>query len=172
MAFRLGMVDELVPPAILADITLAAAKRMAGGWRPKRKRPGGFTGWLLDGNPLGRRLVFRSARKQVLARTGGHYPAPLAALEALEYGLRRGIAEGLKREAQLFGQLAVTDVSRKLVQIFFATTQLKKDFGIPNPPPPAPVRRLGVVGAGLMGAGIAGTAVAQAAVAVRLPGAA
>src|SRR2546422_9269029 len=58
------------------------------------------------------------------------------------------MAEGLKREALLFGQLAVTDVSRKLVQIFFATTALKKDFGIANPPPPAVVSRLGVVGAG------------------------
>jgi 3-hydroxyacyl-CoA dehydrogenase/enoyl-CoA hydratase/3-hydroxybutyryl-CoA epimerase len=128
-AFRLGMVDELVPSAILRDVTLAAAQRMTGGWRPKRKRLGGFTAWLLDGNPLGRRLVFRMARKQVLATTRGHYPAPLAALEVVEHGLRHGIAEGLKREAQLFGQLAVTDVSRKLVQIFFATTQLKKDSG-------------------------------------------
>src|SRR3989449_5458869 len=152
-AFRLGMVDELVAAPILADITLAAARRMAGGWRPKRKRPGGFLGFLLDGNPLGRRLVFRMARKQVLERTGGHYPAPLAALEAVEYGLRHGIAEGLKREAQLFGRLAVTDVSRKLVQIFFATTQLKKDYGVADE-----VKRLCIVGAGFMGAGIAGTA--------------
>ncbi len=38
-AFRLGMVDELVPPAILREITLGAARRMAGGWRPRRKRP-------------------------------------------------------------------------------------------------------------------------------------
>src|SRR5207244_3805953 len=74
----------------------------------------------------------------------------------------------LKREAQLFGQLAVTDVSRKLVQIFFATTALKKDFGIANPPPPAVVSRLGVVGAGFMGSGIAGTAIAQAGVDVRM----
>src|SRR5947208_3301627 len=103
-AFRLGMVDELVAPPILAEITIGAARRMAGGWRPKRKRPGGFLGFLLDGNPLGRRLVFRMARKQVLERTGGHYPAPLAALEAVEYGLRPGMAEGLKREATLFGQ--------------------------------------------------------------------
>src|SRR5437016_10176142 len=64
-AFRLGMVDELVPPAILAEITLGAARRMAGGWRPKRKR-GGIMGFLLDGNPLGRLLVYRAARKQVL----------------------------------------------------------------------------------------------------------
>src|SRR5207249_3942590 len=167
-AFRLGIVDELVPPAILRDITLAAARKLAGGWKPRRRRPGGFVGWLLDGNPLGRALVFRMARKQVLKQTRGNYPAPLAALEAVQYGLRHGVPEGLKREAQLFGQLAVTDVSRKLVQIFFATTQMKKDFGIPNPPPPGTVRRLGVVGAGFMGAGIAGTAVAQAGVDARM----
>ncbi len=167
-AFRLGIVDELVPPAILKDITLAAAKRMAGGWRAKRRRRGGLVAWLLDGNPLGRQLVFRTARKQVREKTGGNYPAPLAALEAVEHGLKHGIREGLKREAQLFGQLAVTDVSRKLVQIFFATTALKKDFGIPNPPPPVAVRRLGVVGAGFMGSGIAGTAVVQAGVDVRM----
>ena len=167
-AFRLGIVDELVHPATLKDITLAAAKRMAGGWRTKRRRRGGLVAWLLDGNPLGRQLVFRTARKQVRVKTGGNYPAPLAALEAVEHGLKHGIREGLKREAQLFGQLAVTDVSRKLVQIFFATTALKKDFGIPNPPPPVAVRRLGVVGAGFMGSGIAGTAVVQAGVDVRM----
>ncbi|MGH7569015.1 MAG: fatty acid oxidation complex subunit alpha FadJ [Gemmatimonadales bacterium] len=167
-AFRAGMVDELVAPPILHDITIAAAKRMAGGWRPKRRRVGGIVGWLLDGNPLGRRLVFRAARKQVLGRTGGHYPAPLAALEVVEYGLKHGIREGLKREAREFGRLAVTDVSRKLVQIFFATTQLKKDFGVPDAPSPLEVKRLGVVGSGFMGSGIAGTAVAQAGVDVRM----
>src|SRR2546422_704358 len=167
-AFRLGMVDELVHPAILQDITVAAARRLADGWRPRRRRRGGVLGWLLDGNPLGRRLVFRAARRQVLERTKGHYAAPLAALEAVDHGLKHGMAEGLKREARLFGQLAVTDVSRKLVQIFFATTQLKKDFGIPNAPPPTIVQRLAIVGAGFMGSGIAGTAIVQAAVDVRM----
>src|SRR5438552_3632278 len=167
-AFRLGMVDELVHPAILQDITIAAARRLADGWRPRRRRPGGVLAWLLDRNPLGRRLVFRTARRQVLERTKGHYPAPLAALEAVEHGLKHGMAEGLKREARLFGQLAVTDVSRKLVQIFFATTQLKKDFGLPNAPPPTAVQRLAIVGAGFMGSGIAGTAIVQAGVDVRM----
>src|SRR5207245_1355822 len=55
-----------------------------------------------------------------------------------------------------------------LGQTFFATTALKKDFGIANPPPPAVVSRLGVVGAGFMGSGIAGTAVAQAGVDARM----
>jgi 3-hydroxyacyl-CoA dehydrogenase/enoyl-CoA hydratase/3-hydroxybutyryl-CoA epimerase len=112
--------------------------------------------------------VFRAAKQRVLEQTRGNYPAPLAALEAVAHGLQHGMTEGLKREAQLFGQLAVTDVSRKLVQIFFATTALKKDFGIPNPPAAVAVQRLGVVGAGFMGSGIAGTAVVQAGVDVRM----
>jgi 3-hydroxyacyl-CoA dehydrogenase / enoyl-CoA hydratase / 3-hydroxybutyryl-CoA epimerase len=167
-AYRLGIVDELVAPAILKEVTLAAARRMADGWRPRRTRPRGVAGFLLDRNPLGRAVVFRTARRKMLETTHGNYPAPPAALEAVEYGLRHGLQAGLKREAELFGQLATSDVSRKLVQIFFATTELKKDFGIPNPPVPHEVRRLGVVGAGFMGSGIAGTAVAQAGTDVRM----
>ncbi|MGH7607543.1 MAG: 3-hydroxyacyl-CoA dehydrogenase NAD-binding domain-containing protein, partial [Gemmatimonadales bacterium] len=62
----------------------------------------------------------------------------------------------------------MTDVSRKLVQIFFATNQLKKDPGVEHAPPPVRVTRLGIIGAGFMGSGIAGTAVSQAEVDVRM----
>jgi 3-hydroxyacyl-CoA dehydrogenase / enoyl-CoA hydratase / 3-hydroxybutyryl-CoA epimerase len=167
-AFRLGLVDELVPPSILRDITIAAARRMAERGPVRRSRGGGVSRLLLDGNPLGRLLVYHLARKQVLAQTKGNYPAPLAALEAVRHGLSHGLPAGLQRESQLFGQLAVSDVSRKLVQIFFATRDLKKDFGVADAPQPAEVHRLGIVGSGFMGAGIAGTAVVQAAVDVRL----
>lgn len=167
-AFRLGLVDELVPPSILKDVTIAAARRMAERGVMLRRRRGGLSGFLLDGNPLGRLLVFHLARKQVLGQTKGNYPAPLAALEAVRHGLTHGMTVGLQREAQLFGQLAVGDVSRKLVQIFFATRDLKKDFGVPDAPKPVAVRRLGIVGSGFMGAGIAGTAIVQAGVDVRL----
>ncbi|HWZ27871.1 MAG TPA: fatty acid oxidation complex subunit alpha FadJ [Gemmatimonadales bacterium] len=167
-ALQLGMIDELVPPSILRRVTLDAAKKLAGGWRPHRRRPGGLMGFLLDGNPLGRQLVFRMARKNIEKQTHGNFPAPPAALDTVEYGLKHGITAGLAHEARGFGQLAVTDVSRKLVQIFFATNALKKDLGIANPPPPVDVRRLGVVGSGFMGSGIAGTAVTQAGIDVRL----
>ena len=85
------------------------------------------------------------ARKSVLAKTGGHYPAPLAALEAVRTGLEHGMRAGLVDEHRRFGELAVSAVSRKLVQIFFATTALKKDDGVaPGTATPRPVRRLGV----------------------------
>ncbi|HEY9382784.1 MAG TPA: fatty acid oxidation complex subunit alpha FadJ [Gemmatimonadales bacterium] len=165
-AFKLGLVDELVPPSILRGTALAAADRLArhgGGDRPKRGS------LLLERNPLGRRLVYSQARKQVRKKTGGNYPAPLAALEAVQRGMEHGMEAGLRREAQLFGELAVGEVSRNLVRIFFATNALKKDFGVPEGSArPDPVRRLGIIGAGFMGSGIAGTAVTQAGVEARL----
>jgi 3-hydroxyacyl-CoA dehydrogenase / enoyl-CoA hydratase / 3-hydroxybutyryl-CoA epimerase len=165
-ALSRGMVDELVHPAILARVAHATARRLAEGWRPAR---GGFDAkrLLLDRNPVGRRLTFAIARRQVLRRTGGNYPAPIAALDAMAHGLEHGISAGLDFEAAAFAELAVGPVSRELVRIFFATSALKKDFGIPDPPPPRPVARLGILGAGFMGSGIGGTAVAQAGVDVR-----
>jgi 3-hydroxyacyl-CoA dehydrogenase/enoyl-CoA hydratase/3-hydroxybutyryl-CoA epimerase len=168
-AHRLGIVDELVPRSILRDTALRAALRLAEAGRSTTRRPrGGLSGLLLDRNPLGRRLVYRQARAQVMKRTRGHYPAPLAALEAVRAGLERGRETGFRVERQRFGELAVSEVTRQLIGIFFATTALRKDDGVPAGTPPREVRRLGVVGAGFMGAGIAGTAVSQAEVEVRL----
>jgi 3-hydroxyacyl-CoA dehydrogenase/enoyl-CoA hydratase/3-hydroxybutyryl-CoA epimerase len=168
-ALRLGLVDELVPPSILRRTAIAAADRLARNGMPRRAAKGGLPGLVLDRTALGRRLVYRGAEKQVLARTGGHYPAPLRALEAVRVGLEHGITAGLAEEHQAFGELAVGDVSRKLVQVFFAITALKKDDGIPpGSAVPRQIRRLGVVGSGFMGAGIAGTAVLNVEVDTRL----
>jgi 3-hydroxyacyl-CoA dehydrogenase/enoyl-CoA hydratase/3-hydroxybutyryl-CoA epimerase len=168
-AFRLGIVDELVPPPLLRSVALAAAVRLMTSGPARRPRRGGVAGFLLDGNPLGRALVYRMARKSVLAKTGGHYPAPLSALEAVRTGMEHGMKAGLDDEHRRFGALAVSAVSRKLVQIFFATTALKKDDGVaPGTATPRPVRRIGIVGSGFMGSSIAGTAVAQAGVEVRM----
>ena len=130
-ALRLGLVDELVPRSILLRTAMAAADRLARGGGQRRASQGGLPGFFLDRTPAGRRLVYRQARAQVLKKTGGHYPAPLAALEAVQVGLEHGVAAGLAEEHRAFGHLAVGDVSRKLVQIFFATTALKKDDGVP-----------------------------------------
>lgn len=168
-ALRLGLVDEIVPRSILRDTARAAAGRLADGWRPERAASKGLLPLLLDRNPVGRWLVCRQARKRVLARSGGHYPAPMAALEAISHGQTRGFEAGLEREAELFGQLAVGSVSRKLVGLFFATSALKKDLGVEvDERRLEPLRRLGVVGSGFMGSSIAGVAALQAQVDVRL----
>jgi 3-hydroxyacyl-CoA dehydrogenase/enoyl-CoA hydratase/3-hydroxybutyryl-CoA epimerase len=167
-AYRAGVVDELVHPAILDRVASEAARRLASGWRPKRPARG-LAALFLDRTPIGRALVFRQAAGQVQRQTRGHYPAPLAALRAVRHGLRHGIAAGLELEARLFAELAVGEVSRNLVNIFFATTALKKDPGVEGEAPaPRPVHHVAIVGAGFMGAAIGGVAASQAEVDVRL----
>ncbi len=162
-----GMVDELVHPAILEQVAFDAARRLAEGWKPKRSKRDAAS-LALDKNPIGRRVVFTTAKNQLLKKTGGHYPAPEAALQAVRHGLRHGLEAGLDMEAAFFAELAVHEVSRNLVQIFFATTALKKDLGVEGAAPePKPVANLGIVGAGFMGAAIGATAVTHAGVDVR-----
>ena len=168
-ALQLGLVDEMVHPAILLEIATRRALELADrSLKPKRAATKGFAGAALDGNPLGRAVVYRKAREGVQEKTHGNYPAPLAAIEVVKYGLSHGIEKGLAEEARVFGQMARTPQSRELIFLFFATTSLKKDLGVPAPAPvPKDVEKLGVLGAGFMGAGITAVAVQQGTV-VRL----
>ena len=168
-ALQTGLVHEMVHPSILLDIATQRARELAEGRlrRNPSRRQRSATSLLLDDNPIGRSLVFRKARERVLRTTHGHYPAPLAALEAVAagYGSRE---TGYREEARLFGEMAMTPVCRELIFLFFATTALKKDPGVAEPAPPAcAVKKLGILGAGFMGSGIAAVA-AQNGTIVRL----
>ena len=163
-AYQMGLVDELVHPAVLFDVAMDRARKLAdGSLEPDREPKGlGAAGVLLEGNPIGRSIVFRKAKEGVLAKTHGHYPAPLAALGAVQAGYEKGVEAGYREEARCFGDLTVSEVSKQLVFLFFATTALKKDPGVEPPAPdPEPVATLGIIGAGFMGAGIASVAVQQ-----------
>src|SRR6185295_14925572 len=90
------------------------------------------------------------------------------ALEAIRLGVEKGAEEGYRAEATFFGELVVSDVSRRLVEIFFATQALKKDPGVDDANvKPRKVEKVGMLGAGLMGAGIA-YVTAEAGIPVRL----
>jgi len=160
-ALAAGLVDEVVPAPILDEVARRAALALAGGRRLPRRL--GIRGH----ERLLRPVLFRRARKAVLDRTGGHYPAPLRAIEAVERGTAASLANGLAVEAELFGSLVVSPASRALVGRFQATQELKKDQAWPDGAAPREVHRLGLLGAGLMGAGIAAAA-AEAGVAVRM----
>ncbi|HEY4130052.1 MAG TPA: fatty acid oxidation complex subunit alpha FadJ [Gemmatimonadaceae bacterium] len=162
-ALQMGLVDELVHPAILREIALDRARSLAEKkLKPSRGGSRGATSLLLEHNPIGRNVVFKKARESVMEKTAGHYPAPLAALEAVQAGYVHGFKSGLQEEARRFGEMAMTDVSRQLVFLFFANNSLKKDPGVADPAPaPRDVAKLGVLGAGFMGAGIASIAIQQ-----------
>jgi 3-hydroxyacyl-CoA dehydrogenase/enoyl-CoA hydratase/3-hydroxybutyryl-CoA epimerase len=189
-ALKLGVVDEVVPTPILKEIAIKRALELAdGSLKPDRSRGlksvgkgstfadilKGLTNreaWAevaLEENPLGRKVLFDQARKQLLKKTRGKFPAPEKALEAVRAGLEKGMKGGLEVEAALFGELVMSDVSKRLVEIFFATTALKKDNGTANPKvKPREVKKLGILGGGLMGGGIAWVASSLQGVPVRI----
>jgi 3-hydroxyacyl-CoA dehydrogenase / enoyl-CoA hydratase / 3-hydroxybutyryl-CoA epimerase len=162
-ALQTGLVDEMVHPAILRDIAIARAQALAAGTlRGHNRKKLGVMASLLEGNPLGRTIVFRQARAMTLKKSRGAYPALPAAIDAVQAGYHGTAEQGFATEARLFGEMAATAVSRELIFIFFATTSLKKDTGLEGAAvAPLPVGQIGVLGTGFMGAGIAAIAAMQ-----------
>jgi 3-hydroxyacyl-CoA dehydrogenase/enoyl-CoA hydratase/3-hydroxybutyryl-CoA epimerase len=148
-AQRIGLVDEVVPASDLKARARAAALKLAADGRPVRTAP-----------PAAEPGFFAEQRRQVAVRLRGQ-PAPLAALDVIEQGADLPLARALELEAAQFGGVAAGDVARNLIHVFFLKEGMKKltvDAWLPSvaaEPAPAPLRRIGIVGAGVMGSGIA-----------------
>ena len=174
-AQRMGLIDELVPNAILLDVALrlALARAVAPPARKSRFRrlfeKAELREFALTENAIGRKLLFERAKKQLSLATHGNYPAPERILEVVKLGLAEGPSVGLEAEAVAFGELVVSETARALRHVFFASTELKKDDGHDAPGVEArPIKRVATLGAGLMGAGIAYLTAAVAEVEVRI----
>jgi len=151
-ALRLGLVDALLPEEGFDVHLRQFATDRLGQRRPKD----GFDlkELLLEKNPLGRRIVFDRARSTVLSRTGGHYPAPLRALEVVRTGLEEGAEAGFAAEARAIGELATSSVCNSLIHVFRLTEAGKKARG-PEGGQAREIQETAVLGAGAMGGGIA-----------------
>ena len=163
-AFRLGLADRLIPHASFRHHVRDFAERVAAGDRPAPRR-GNLKELLLEKNPVGRRILFDQARKKVMQKTGGHYPAPLRAIEVVRVGVEGGLADGLRAEARATGELAVSPVSKSLIHVFRLMEDSKSGDASARA---QPIRRAAVLGAGVMGGGIAQLIADKADLPVRL----
>lgn len=169
-AWKLGLVDEVVEPAALMERASAVAltgdvKRFPRMRRfreslashlsalksPVRKFLPMVVGDLLETRLRG--MVAGQVLGLVKAKSKG-YLAPLEAVKVILKAAKLGRSlAAYKAESEAFARLAVTPVSRNLVNIFFAQQESKKA------PSGAvchtPIKRVGVLGAGVMGSGIA-----------------
>ncbi|MDO8542451.1 MAG: 3-hydroxyacyl-CoA dehydrogenase NAD-binding domain-containing protein [Opitutaceae bacterium] len=168
-ALATGLVNELVPVATLRERAKAAALKLIEDPVPSRPPPAA---------PMPE--FFSDLRESVRARTRGHEPAPLAAIDVVEQTASLPVREALEIEARLFGQVTAGDVCKNKVQVFFLRDAGKKrtldgwffaaakNLSAPKQTDIAnrlataitrgqgtAIRRVGVVGAGVMGSGIA-----------------
>jgi 3-hydroxyacyl-CoA dehydrogenase/enoyl-CoA hydratase/3-hydroxybutyryl-CoA epimerase/3-hydroxyacyl-CoA dehydrogenase/enoyl-CoA hydratase/3-hydroxybutyryl-CoA epimerase/enoyl-CoA isomerase len=154
-ARELGIVFDAVPAEQLLDeaVRLLQMVHESGEWREARRRKQQPVGLSEDQIAY----TFVVTRAGVLAKTGGKYPAPLAALDAIARGCNLPVAEGIKAETDAFLPLLGSRVSRNLIAVFFMGQRLQKDTGVSDASVrPLSVNHVGVIGAGIMGSGIAG----------------
>lgn len=179
-ARRMGLVDQVFPDAQFEMRSAAFARALAersGAARGSSGRPAGSAGpggagkgvgrsrsrvkrrgpaaWFLDETPPGRAMVLRSARKQVVRRTGGHYPAPPAVLEVLRKGLGRSVETSLELEARAAGALVASSACKNLLFLFRLRERAVKGPWGGAGAVAQEVDRIAVIGAGVMGGGIA-----------------
>ncbi len=159
-AYKVHLVDRVVPWPFAREEAIAFAhdiftKKGRKEVLKRRKRPWLST-WLLEKNPLGRRLLLSQAEKQVFKKTKGFYTAPFAALKTLRETAGLSLEQGLRREREIFTESMRVAFAQapNLVALFFAQESVKKDPGTTADVKAEPIHHAGVLGAGTMGAGI------------------
>ncbi|MEJ2367004.1 MAG: 3-hydroxyacyl-CoA dehydrogenase NAD-binding domain-containing protein [Acidobacteriota bacterium] len=167
-ARKIGLAHACVPKNRLLDEALKLASKAAAGKAPRPAfKPKGMVNRILESTPFGRSVIFKKSREMVLKATGGHYPAPLAALDAVREGRGLRMDKALEVEAKKIPPLIVSATSKNLINLFFMTEDVKRQTGTAGDTAPLQIRRAGVLGAGVMGGGIA-QLLAQRGVTVRL----
>jgi len=140
------IMDALSREASFDEILLASRKRGRSG-RVSR---------FLNQTPPGRFIVFRQARKNVLALTHGHYPAPLKIIEQVQQGIGSSIEHSFQLEQEGLETLMREEATKNLLNVFslrMHSGKLPAGMKVSGNIPAA--RKVGVLGAGVMGAGMA-----------------
>ena len=94
-AKRMGLIDGVADPSALRHAAVQAALGLADKSLKQKKRKGGVMGLLLEGNPLGRNVLFKKAGEMAQKQARGNYPAIPKILDVVKTGLESGVSAGL-----------------------------------------------------------------------------
>ncbi|QSX33701.1 fatty acid oxidation complex subunit alpha FadB [Shewanella avicenniae] len=152
-ALSLGLVDAVVNKEQLvesANALLALAINEEIDWQARRQQKQ----QPLSLSKLEQMMSFNVAKGLVYAKAGKHYPAPMAALTAIEKSAADTREHALVNEHHAFMSLAKTATAKSLIQLFL-NDQYVKSLAKRNVSLARPTGNAAVIGAGIMGGGIA-----------------
>lgn len=159
-AYKIKLADAIAAAEFLPEKTEEFIKTVLSPEGKKaiheRRKRNDMKSWLMESNPLGRHFVFDQAKKDVLKKTKGHYPAPLVVLKVIEETYTLPLEEGLSKEVAIFIDHfpQIQAPARHLIQLFFMSEEIKKNPGIPAGAKARKISSGAVIGAGTMGSGI------------------
>ncbi len=150
-ALKIGLISSIINEVFLEEEVKKFIDNILSG-KEKIKSSKSF----IEKIPFGKSLIIHIAFKNLLAKTKGHYPAPHYALDVICKTYRRNIIKGLKLELDAFCELAVSDICKNMIDLFFTSEALKKDNGLEGKKNNIlEIKKAAVLGAGIMGGGIA-----------------
>ncbi|MCQ4286453.1 3-hydroxyacyl-CoA dehydrogenase NAD-binding domain-containing protein [Pseudomonas stutzeri] len=144
-----NIVDELFD-GDLREAGLAYARRMIEGGRAPR-RTGEQTRGLEGAD---NEALIRAKHAEVAKRMPGLF-SPLRCIAAVEAATKLPLAEGLKRERELFAECLNSPQRGALIHSFFCERQAGKINDLPADVKPRAINSAAVIGGGTMGVGIA-----------------
>jgi 3-hydroxyacyl-CoA dehydrogenase / enoyl-CoA hydratase / 3-hydroxybutyryl-CoA epimerase len=112
-AVKAGLVDVLAP----AGEAIAAAEK----WllsAPRAVQPWDREDWIAK-SPVDVSTKLAPVRTEILRNTLGHYPAPLAILDCVEFGLPQTFEGAIRSEMTFFAQLIQRPEPRNMIQTQF-----------------------------------------------------
>jgi 3-hydroxyacyl-CoA dehydrogenase/enoyl-CoA hydratase/3-hydroxybutyryl-CoA epimerase len=112
-ALEAGLVDALVAPG---EEVAAAEHWLLAATAPRQKWD--RTDWIAA-SPLDVSAALAAVRAKVLATTHGHYPAPLAILDCVEFGLPQCFDGAIRSEMAIFSHLIQRPEPRNMIQTMF-----------------------------------------------------
>ncbi|CAI6145727.1 MAG: Fatty acid oxidation complex subunit alpha [uncultured Sulfurimonas sp.] len=99
-------------------------------------------------------LIYYFAQKEVMRKTKGKYPAALEVIKLFKETDKLPINEALSFEAFAFARLCVSDISKNLISLYYASERLKHDTFVDKDIKTLPIKQVSVIGSGVMGGGI------------------
>ncbi|AOT06385.1 fatty acid oxidation complex subunit alpha FadB [Pseudoalteromonas luteoviolacea] len=153
-AFKVGALDAVVAADKLMDAAIKTLEQAIDGkldWQAKRQlklEP-------LKMNRVEQGMSFAMAEGMVMAKTKGHYPAPVMAVKTIKAAANHTRAEAMAIENANFAKLAKTAEAAAQTGIFLADQYIKGVAKKQAKASQLDIQQAAVLGAGIMGGGIA-----------------
>lgn len=153
-ALKVGLLDAVVDTASLRQSAIQTVEQAANGvieWKARREQK--ISALTLSKTEA--MMSFTMAKGLVFQKAGPHYPAPMAAVTAIEEAAHSARNDALDVERKYFVKLAKSEEAKSLVGLFLNDQYIKGLAKKSAKSASKDTARAAVLGAGIMGGGIA-----------------
>ncbi len=146
-AYKIGLVNEYFAEGYSEFRTEEFIQKVLN----KKVKPQKTFRWMEYCN-FTREFIFKKALEKLKQKVHPKYFGPYAALDVIHHTFKMPHKKGIEIEARTFSEVATTQESKNLIELFLTSQELKKEYD--NKHLKEKISQTAVVGSGTMGKGI------------------